>query len=505
MGTLFLRSRLTQRLLSSLLPLTLLSLASEGLTQPSRAEIKTLKKQLEELQRRESDTKQQLEELQQRLDRLQSAPAAPSQTPVDPLERALQHVPAPAQAAPPPATPSSALAARRLGGTQFRLIDISVDILAAAGGSSVGDAALQGLQGGGHDPRKNGFTLQNVELSLSGAVDPYFNGETHIAFFVDPLSGETTVELEEAFLTTQSLPLGLQAKAGFFFTEFGLLNPTHPHAWAWLDQSVINARLFGPDGMRQAGGRLGWLVPVPWFAQLYLGAQNAGGETMASFLASAEFFAERGVAGRPFVERGVSNPEDLLYNVRLEQFFNLTPALSAQVGGSAVFGPNASGPRGRTTIYGGDLKVRWRPTTHFRGWPFVLWQTEIMQRDYRADQAELPEVLDADGQPLLLPRRTLHDWGLYTQVLYGFHPGWAAGLRFDYARGSGPSVAGRPEDPFRDTRYRVSPLLAWQPSEFSRLRLQYNYDHAQHLSQREAHSVWLGLEILYGAHPAHKY
>jgi hypothetical protein len=48
-------------------------------------------------------------------------------------------------------------------------------------------------------------------------------------------------------------------------------------------------------------------------------------------------------------------------------------------------------------------------------------------------------------------------------------------------------------------------MLAWHPTEFSRLRLQYNYDHAQHLDDDTAHSVWLGFEILYGAHPAHKY
>jgi len=51
----------------------------------------------------------------------------------------------------------------------------------------------------------------------------------------------------------------------------------------------------------------------------------------------------------------------------------------------------------------------------------------------------------------------------------------------------------------------VSPLLVWHASEFVRLRLQYNYDHAEHLDQRQAHAVWLGVEFLYGAHPAHKY
>jgi hypothetical protein len=90
-------------------------------------------------------------------------------------------------------------------------------------------------------------------------------------------------------------------------------------------------------------------------------------------------------------------------------------------------------------------------------------------------------------------------------VLYGFKPGWAVGLRGEYATGSGDSVGGRENDPFRDDRWRISPLLVWQLSEFSRLRLQYNYDHADHLEHSDAHSIFLGLEVLFGAHPAHSY
>jgi len=470
-----------------------------ALAQHSQAEVEVLKKQFEELQRRDGETKRQLNELQRRLDALQAPPAPPAKAPADALDKAVQDLPQPQT---PTRLAPAQLAVQRPGKPAVRLIDISVDVLAAAGGSTVGDEALQGLQGGGHDPRKNGFTLQNVELSFAGAVDPYVTGETHVVLFVDPLSGETTVELEEAFLTTQSLPFGLQVKAGFFFTEFGLINPTHPHAWDWLDLPIVNTRFFGPDGMRQAGARLGWLVPVPWAAELLVGAQNANGETMASFLANEEFFEERAVAGRPFVSRSVKRASDLLYLVRLDNFFPLSPTLSARLGGSAVFGPNASGPDGRTTIYGGDLKVRWRPTNHFRGWPFVVWQSELIQRDYRADQVE---TTDIEGNPLIFPRKTLHDWGLYTQLLYGFHYGWATGVRFEYARGSGASVQSRDHDPFRDTRYRISPILAWHPSEFMRVRLQYNYDRADHLRQGHAHSVWLGLEFLYGAHPAHKF
>jgi hypothetical protein len=53
-------------------------------------------------------------------------------------------------------------------------------------------------------------------------------------------------------------------------------------------------------------------------------------------------------------------------------------------------------------------------------------------------------------------------------------------------------------------RWRIAPLVVFSPSEFSRLRLQYNIDDADHLDE-VAHSVWLGLEVLIGAHPAHSF
>jgi hypothetical protein len=64
----------------------------------------------------------------------------------------------------------------------------------------------------------------------------------------------------------------------------------------------------------------------------------------------------------------------------------------------------------------------------------------------------------------------------------------------------------RETDPFRSNRFRISPLLIYHLTEFSRLRLQFNYDHADFLpGGPDAYSVWLGAEVFFGAHAAHKY
>ena len=105
----------------------------------------------------------------------------------------------------------------------------------------------------------------------------------------------------------------------------------------------------------------------------------------------------------------------------------------------------------------------------------------------------------------MLPRETLTDYGIYSQILYGFHKGWVVGLRGDYVfpdkQGQYEAIVGRDLD--RASRYRISPNLTWYPSEFSKLRLQYNYDDRNGIG--EDHSIWLQFEFLLGSHAAHKF
>jgi outer membrane receptor protein involved in Fe transport len=212
----------------------------------------------------------------------------------------------------------------------------------------------------------------------------------------------------------------------------------------------------------------------------------------------------------------VKSLQDLVYLARWENSWNLGESVTSKLGFSGLYGPNATGLHGDTWIYGADLVVKWRPARNYQGWPFLLWESEIMNRVYRADSFFQAGDAGAGIPDISLPAKTLRDWGLYTQLLWGFRPRWAAGVRYEYASGSGNDVnvdlagglaemVSRNTDPFRDNRHRISPLLVFHPSEFSRLRLQYNYDWAAHLPGRDAHTVWLGAEILYGAHPAHKY
>ena len=460
--------------------------------------------------------REQLRKLERRIEELEAREAREKEASDDAaLDAAL------AEVEPEPTTPETvprpSILSGRLGSAQLRLIDLSLDALVAVGGSTENDEELELLQAGGHDPRKNGFTVQNVELSATGAIDPYLYGESHFIFFLDPETSETVVELEEAFFQTLALPHGLQLEGGHFFTEFGRINPQHPHQWHWQDQPIINSRIFGPDGMRNPGVRLARLMPLPWFSELHVGVQNATGETMASFLGGElghahgeaeeapaegeEHAFEEGIGGRPIVDQTVRNPGDLVWLARWANSVDVTEEVSTQLGLSFLTGRNTTADDADTRIYGADLVLKYRPAQNFRGWPFFIFESEFIAREFEA--AEFPDP--DDPAEILFPSDTLWDYGFYTQGLLGLTYGWATGLRVEYVTGSGASLeGGRAADSFRDDRFRISPLLVWQPTELSRFRLQYNVDDADHLDG-SAHSVWLGAEFLYGAHPAHSY
>ena len=377
-------------------------------------------------------------------------------------------------AAPPP---------RATGG----YMNIGFVTLVDAGWSSEKDVGA--LQQGDHDPKVRGFTMPNTELTFDGAVDPYFKGFANIVYKIEP-GGDTGVELEEAYVLTTSLPYNLQIKAGQFVTDFGRQNPQHPHAWSFVDQPLILNRIFGPDGLRSQGLRLSWLLPTSFYTEAMVTVANSDGETAWSFRnpESAEFH------GGEVVERPVKRLGDMLIVPRLTTSFDLTNTQTLVLGASAAYGPNNSGESARTRIYGADVYWKWKPEAAQVGFPFLSFQAEALTRSYDAAERGLA------GDPLtILPGGTLEDRGAYAQVLYGIKPRIVAGLRGDWSnRDDNVYIAAE-----RINRSRISPNLTIYPTEFSKFRVQYNYDNRRGLD--DAHSLWFQFEFLLGAHAAHKF
>jgi len=358
-------------------------------------------------------------------------------------------------------------------------MNISFDGLFAAAGST-GD--FENLETGGHDPNQRGFTVQNLETTFDGAIDPYFNGQANIVFQIDK-AGQSVIEVEEAFLTSVSLPLNLQLKAGTFFTEFGRLNPQHPHAWSFTDQPLVNGRFLGPDGLRGSGARLSWLAPTNNYTELFFTVQNSQGGTAYSFRNDEALF------GRQAAETRVRSMDDMLYTPRITTSFDVTNEQTLLLGASAAFGPNSTGTDRDTLIYGLDMFWKWKARYASGGFPFVTWQTEVMGRHFEAGE----DVIAG------LPAETMDNWGVYSQLCWGFNKRWVAGIRGDYVDGEKEAT-----DPLGFERWRLSPNLTFYSSEFSKIRLQYNYDDVLGNNSSE-HSVILQCEFLLGSHGAHKF
>ena len=376
---------------------------------------------------------------------------AVSQEELEEIERALT------PEAGPEALPSVPPGLARVG-AQSMNPDISVILDAAA-------AAFSGtpLQTGGHDPNKTGFTLQQVELSMGSAVDPFFRFDSNIVF------SQFGVEVEEAYATTTALPHDLQARAGQFLTRFGRLNPTHPHSWEFVDQPFMIGKVMGGEGNRGLGAELSWLTPLPWYGELVGSVTDAAGGATAR-----SFFGNQPMA--------VLSPLDLQATGALKQFFPLGRDWSLAWGLSAASGPNPTGAANRTDLFGTDLYLKYRPLI---GGSFttVSWTTEAIARRRQ------------------VPDRLLVDYGGYSSLFWRFDQQWGTALRYEVGSG----VADDPLDPdWTGTRQRVSANLTFWPTEFSRLRWQVAMDRPNWRPE-PIYATFLTLETVIGAHGAHAF
>jgi hypothetical protein len=505
--------------------------AQEATSSPSAAaDVESLRQQVQALTETVKALQQQVKDQQaERANNTGSAPPLPqtAETPPEPAASSAK-----ASATPPPLFPtedSSVVASTskpppkseagvNANGTATPGAFPTTDVSVVAGGSSftapitvgsgknymnisfdgmfalayASDKHLDRTEVGDHDPQQRGFNARNIELAFDGAVDPYFEGFANIVFKLDN-NNETEVEVEEAFLQTTNLPFNLQLKAGQFFAAFGRINPMHPHVWEFADAPLVNGRLLGPDGLRGVGAQLSWIIPVPWFSQVLLGVQNGRGGTGYSFRNPGDdglFF------GRMTTDREMRGLYDFVWIPRLENSFNLSETQTVLVGASAAIGSNDTGASTRTQIYGGDFLYKWKAANAESGFPFVKWQTEVMYRRFEAGR----------GMDETFPvAETFQDWGLYSQLLWGFKKGWVAGVRGDYLNMDDSRFT---DDITRQSRSRVSANLTWYPTEFSKIRLQYNHDFMEEnffLANHDVDSVFLQFEFILGSHGAHKF
>lgn len=331
------------------------------------------------------------------------------------------------------------------------------------------------------DPEDTGVNVQEIELGFQSVVDPYFRFDS---FF--PITDEG-IEIEEAYGTTLlSLPLNSQFRVGKMRAKFGRINQLHRHSQNFVTLPLVAADFLG-EHLNPTSIEANFLIPVPWYVELSALGGSPDVET-----ASFERDEDRNNLGR------------LLYIFHLANFFDINESLGVSLGGSFATGSNDTAPGNRTNLYGVDFFAKYRP---IKSDPYqeLQLQSEFMYRD--------AETTGGDQG----------DWGLYAQAVYRFAKRWNVGVRYGIEDTDDPispeedleiegallpiaqEVEEEEEEPLGllGRQYRISTMLTFNPTEFSRLRFEYDYLN-QDFAENQ-HGIFLQFQYAIGAHGAHTY
>jgi hypothetical protein len=341
--------------------------------------------------------------------------------------------------------------------------DLSVIIDGVAGYAERAPLRLAGDDpdlGGSSTTPAAGLTLQEVEVGLQAVVDPYFRADVFLT--IPNLKG---LEVEEAVVTSTSLPADLQLKLGVFRSALGRQNGQHLHSQNFTRRPLLNAAYLANDGLRAPGAQLSWLVPVPFFLQL-----NAEAFSVA---APDDLSAPTSFGG--------GQRTDLTYTAELKAFAPVSDAVSISgglnfaTGLSAGLGEHPGLTGERSWLYGADLYVKWKPVNEAGGFFNLAWTTEYFAR-------KLGPYLDG---------------GVYTQLVAQVARGWTVGVRED--------VLGVPASAIQPLTSRTSVSLGFAFTEFARARAYVEREFTHGGPVPDAWGAYLVLEASMGAHGAHAF
>jgi len=325
-----------------------------------------------------------------------------------------------------------------------------------------------------------GLSLGESEMTLSSNIDQLLAGQITFALADDV--GNTTINIEEAFIETLGLGHGLTVRAGRFFSPIGYLNERHAHAWNFADAPLIYRGLFG-DQLSTDGLKISYLLPTDQMIEL--GGTIGNGDSypghgthsgIGDWLVFAKTAGDIGInhSWQAGVAHWQSSPQ------------------------SRTFGDANSNVtyNGDTDISNVSLIYKWAPNGNPTQQNFTL----LGEYFYQHDNGSLNQNSTATAY-------NGKQYGGYVEGMYQFIPHWRTGLRYDRL---GSSLSAENTNIFNDANInltgsdpqRYSMMLEWLPSEFSRVRAQINHDQS---SRNDDTQFFLQYTVSMGAHGAHSY
>jgi hypothetical protein len=282
-------------------------------------------------------------------------------------------------------------------------------------------------------PDGRDFALLNGELFISAPIDPFLRGYASLNG-----TSDEGFDIEEAALVTTALPGNFTIKGGRFFADVGRLPHWHDEALPFVDRPPSIDRLIGGESGSE-GVEVSWLAPTDLFIELTAGAYDAVGAENLEGLNEDGFFGRRAW-------------DELDYLGRVHTYFDLCDTLNAELGGTWVGVPDGN----ERNLFGADVTIRHQPGTSgiYQG---LVWGSEWLWNSQRFTER------DEDG--MVIDRMRLHREGGYSYVEAFFARRFSGGMRFDYSEAiDGP----------QDLAKTASAFATWMPSEFQRLRFQFD-------------------------------
>jgi len=342
---------------------------------------------------------------------------------------------------------------------------------------------------------ERGFNFNYSEMYLTSTVDPYFDlvGVFHLH--------KDGFEIEEGYFQTRDLPYNLKLKGGKFYSEFGRLNKQHHHVWNFADAPLIYRAIFGEENLNETGIQLSWLAPTPFY--LLTGFEVFQGDNENNFNRNGFIVnTKKEGSGNNIKISDTEKPN--LFTFFIKPSFDIGNT-SILTGVSYAQGKtrinhleddNPHAQSGDTKIYGFEVTAR-HTLDSYR---YLLLQSEYIYKKFDGTRFGYN-----DSGDIQTPRFVKKQAGFYVEGIYKFAERWRAGLRYDLINKNDVFVNGRNRN-LPDNIYKYSAMIDFLPSEFSRIRLQYNYDRSlftEDLKRKPNNEIILQFNLAIGAHGAH--
>ena len=334
-------------------------------------------------------------------------------------------------------------------------------------------------------PGVRGLSLGESELALAANIDHNFRGT-----LIASISPQDSIGVEEGYIQTLSLSYGFTIKAGRFFSAVGYQNQIHAHAWDFTDTPLAN-KVFLGNQLNEDGIQLKWVAPTAFYWDV--GVEAGRGRQFPAGPAGGR--NKNGVgSGNVFTHVGGDFGTGTAWQTGVSY---LSTAPQDRAFDDPAGTTNSFTGQSRLWVLDGILK--WAPNYNPTYTNFKL-QGEYFRRQ---EEGDLASGTSAQTGGFASVQSGWYLQGVY-QFVPMWRIGYRYDrLESGTTRFSAPL---NPADFPILARYNPTKhtLMAdWSPSEFSRVRLQFASDKSR--SDVTDNQVFLQYIVSLGAHGAHKF